>query len=467
MSFFRLRSVAGNCWPPMPEGSLSQVWAAYLTLDRTQWLDPAELEQLQLMQFRALLDHCQEQVPYYRHLLGANGITSSSIQSMNDFRRIPILSRSTWQNQFDDLCARQLPSGTVALDEDSTSGTSGVPVRILKTNIFYIWWLAFYLRDLEWSGLNPTGTMAAIRATLKTGPELERLIQGEMMPSWNPILQPLIEMGPLHGMDIRQKPHRQIEWLREVNPDYLLSHASNLELLANILLDKPQRLPRMRAVQAISETLTKDVQAKIEVAFGAPVKNLYSSAEAGYLASPCPMGKGLHVHAENVILEVLDDTNQPCRPGETGRVLLTVLHNFRTPFIRYEIGDEVTLRPGRCPCGRGLPSLTRVFGKRRPMFRLHDNRLKHSSGLVHAISIIGGHYQHQADQIGLDRVIVRVVPNDSWTADHPNLLRKAVQEFFEEPIRVDLEIKDRLELQRSGKVQSMICRIPLGTSDAS
>ena len=314
MTFFRLRSVAGNRWPPISEGSLSQVWAAYLTLNRTQWLDPAELERHQLIQFRALLDHCLEHVPYYRQSLGAHGITSRSIQSMDDFRRLPLLSRRTWQTEFDDLCARHLPPGTVALDEDNTSGTSGVPIRILKTNIFYLWWLAFYLRDLEWSGLNPTGTMAAIRATHATGPELERLLMGEAMPSWNPILEPLLEMGPLYGMDIAQEPRRQIEWLREVNPDYLLSHTSNLELLSEMLRDEPRRFPRLRAIQAISETLTEAAPGKEidEVAFGAPVKNLYSQCR-GRLPRLVRRAPPWHVHAENVILEVLDDANLgPC-----------------------------------------------------------------------------------------------------------------------------------------------------------
>src|SRR5208282_1975053 len=128
---------------------------------------------------------------------------------------------------------------------------------------------------------------------------------------------------------------------------------------------------------------SEEAEARIERAFAAPVKNLFSCAEAGYLASPCPEGHGLHVHAENVILEVLDDADQPCRAGATGRVVLTVLHNFRAPFIRYEIGDLATRGPDRCPCGRGLPSLVRVLGKRRPMFRLAGNRWKHSSGLVH------------------------------------------------------------------------------------
>ncbi|HLN27363.1 MAG TPA: hypothetical protein VK395_06440 [Gemmataceae bacterium] len=467
MSFFRLRPVAGCCWPAIPEGSLSQVWTAYLALERTQWLAPTEIECGQLEQVRALLEHCVRHVPYYHALLAAHSITPAAIQSMSDFRRIPLLSRQTWQSHFEKFCAGELPAGTVALDEDSTSGTSGIPVRVLKTNICYLWWLAHYLRDLEWSGLDPTGTMAVVRATLKTGAELEQFLQGTRLPNWNPILAPLIDMGPLFAMDMAQDPHRQIEWLRGVDPHYFLSHASNLELLASILLDEPRRFPRLRAVQAISETLTEEAQTRIAQAFGAPVKNLYSCAEAGYLASPCPKGHGLHVHAENVIFEVLDDSDQPCQPGATGRVVLTTLHNFRTPFIRYEIGDQVTLGQGRCPCGRGLPLLTRVFGKRRPTFIVAGRRRKHSSDLVHSLSLIGGHHQHQAVQQSLDRVVVRIVPNRSWTADHADRLHRAVQEFFEAPIQVTLEIKDRLELPPSGKLQSMICEVSDGGQAAA
>ncbi len=457
MSFFPIRPTPGHRWPALPDSSLSQVWAAYLALDETQWLGAAELEHQQLLQFHSLLDHCQQHVPFYRDLLARHDIDSESIQSINDLRRIPILTRRTWQENFEHFCAEQLPHGTVALDEDRTSGTSGEPVRVLKTNNFYVWWLAFYLRDLEWSDLRPNGTLASIRATLKTGAELERLLEGQRMPCWNPILEPLLETGLLYGMDIRQNPRRQIEWLREINPDYLLSHTSNLELMASMLQDEPQRFPRLSAIQSISETLTEEAQTTIEAAFQAPVKNLYSCAEAGYLASTCPVGHGLHVHAENVILEILDDFDQPCKPGETGRVVLTVLHNFRTPFIRYEIGDFATLAPNRCPCGRGLPLLLRVHGKARPHFRLAGNKWKHSSDLVHAITDVGGHHQHQVVQTSIDHVIVRIVPNRAWTPNHHERLIQKVHAFFEATVEVKFELKGRLELLPGAKMQSMVC----------
>jgi len=93
MVFFHLRSVPGAAWPPLPAPDISQVWAAYLTLDRTQWLSPPELEALQLRQLHALLLHCFEQVPYYRRVLSEADFPAHPIATVADLRRIPLLTR--------------------------------------------------------------------------------------------------------------------------------------------------------------------------------------------------------------------------------------------------------------------------------------------------------------------------------------------------------------------------------------
>ena len=70
---------------------MSQLWAAYQELERTQWLDPAEIERLQLAQARTLLRHCADHVPYYRRLLAERGIVPEAVRTPADFRRIPVL----------------------------------------------------------------------------------------------------------------------------------------------------------------------------------------------------------------------------------------------------------------------------------------------------------------------------------------------------------------------------------------
>ncbi len=455
MSFFHLRPLANANIPPV----VGDIWNAYQELDRTQWLPRAELEELQLRLLRPLLTHCYEQVPYYRRLLTEAGLHDRVLESLADLRRLPLLTRELYQRHFADLQASQHPEGMHGTGSGHTSGTNGVPIQVLKTNRTDLSWHALSLRDLEWCGLDPRGRLAAIRLLGKSSQDMPAWLRGVTLPSWSQKLNPLLVSGNSGGMDVRQEPRLQLEWLRHFDPDYLVSMPSNLDFLAGLVAESGKRLPHLKVIQAVGETLSDASRHRIETGFGVPVKNLYSTTEAGYMATSCPQGPGLHVHAENVILEVLDADNQPCQPGQTGRLVLTALHNYRAPFLRYDILDEVTLAPGPCPCGRGLPLLTRIDGRLHPLLYLPGGKRKAVSGLYLEIRKVGGVHQFQIIQRGVDHVILRVVPDRSWSPDHAERMRAVVQHEFETPIRVDVEMKERLEPTSGGKVKIAIIEL--------
>ncbi|MBL8792555.1 MAG: phenylacetate--CoA ligase family protein [Planctomycetia bacterium] len=459
MGFFQLRSLPGSIWPPVPAPEVSQLWATYRELDRTQWLKPVELEALQLEQLRVLLYHCYHQVPYYRRLLTEADLGAGPLASLDELRRLPLLTRALVQAHSADLQARALPAGMVAGGGSHTSGTNGVPIKVLKTNRDALWWSAFFLRDLEWCGLDPRGRLAAIRLVAMQREDLPQFLEGVTVPFWNKVCESLVEMGPAHVMDVRQDPRRQLSWLRQVDPDYLISLPSNLDVLASLLAESGRRLPRLRAIQAVGEPLPVNVRQRIESSFGVPVKNLYSSTEAGYVASPCPGGHGLHVHAEGVLTEVLDADDRPCQPGQTGRLVFTTLHNFVNPFIRYDILDDVTLAPGPCPCGRGLPLWTHVDGRRHPTLHLPDGRQKSSMGITLGIRQVGGCHQFQIVQRAVDHVLLRVVPDRTWQPDLAERMRQVVHAEFEAPIRVDVEERTCLERPAGGKLRVVVVEI--------
>lgn len=456
-SFFKLREGTVPASRAGLARTAAVAWNFYQQLDCSQWLPRCELELQQLRRLRALLAHAQREVPFYRELFASMGIVSDEIQTFEDFGRLPILPRTTFQERAAEFVAQSLPDGMKFTEARATSGTTGMPVEIHQTNLVAVWWLAFYLRDLEWCGFNTQGKVASLRAlALENGHLQQRLLEGLQAPYWHPVFRDFLETGPSFGMDVRQDPKRQLEWLLRIQPDYLLSYPSSLVYLASLLEEQRATLPGLKAIQTIAETLTPDVQSRIEAAFGVPVKNTYSCVEAGYLASPCPEGHGAHVHAENAILEILNEHNEPCRPGETGRVVLTLLHNFATPLIRYEIRDEATAGPEQCPCGRGLPLLASVEGKRNPLFWLPNGRRKCASQLNQAAMLLGGVRQRQFIQQSLDRILVRVVPAQDWTADHPTRIRQFVHEFFESPVDVDVQLFDQLDRPAGGKLLAFI-----------
>lgn len=459
---FHPRTLPGSAWPPLPTPTASQVWDAYLALDHSQWLDPEQLEQGQLTQLRTLLTHATARVPYYRDLFRERGIRPDDIRTMEDFRRLPLLGRPVYQAEAGRLHAEGLPDGMRDVGTLSTSGTSGVPIDVRQTDRVHLWWLAFLLRDTEWSGVDPRGSLAAIRPIRQPGAFGRRLLEGVAQPTWGDGLHSVIETGRSWVMDIHQDPRRQLAWLRRIDPDYLLSHPTNAEFLAGLALEEGRRLPRLRVIQTISEMLTDASRARVTAAFGVPVRQVYTCTEAGYVASECPEGGGWHVHAENVILEVLDEAGQMCPPGATGRVVLTTLHNFLAPFLRYDIMDEAVVSPARCACGRGLPTLVRVVGKRNIMLQLPGGRAKTSSDLVYGLRKIGGTHQFQIVQRAVDHVVVRVVASAAWTAEHPGRVVAAVRAHFEAPVRVEVARVQRIPPTAGGKVHDVVSELTEG-----
>ena len=429
------------------------IWAAYRELCDTQWMSADELHEMQLVQVRELLSHCFHHVPYYRRVLGEAGLFDRPIRDMDDFRLIPILTREAYRENLDLITAKALPNGMGSSGKQSfTSGMNGVPIAVRKSNRDEMWWAAFAMRDFEWCGMDPHERIAAARLIAIDDAGLDKAMSGVTSPSW--LFDPdLFESGPAFGMDVRQDPRKQLEWLRSVRPAYFISIPNNLDVLASLIVESGRPLRGIRLVQSIGEPLDEDVRTRVSAAFGAPIKDLYSTTEAGYMASECPDGHGMHVHAENVLTEVLDEDDRPCGPGETGRLVFTSLHNFVNPFVRYDVLDDVTLADGPCPCGRGLPLLKRIDGRRHPTFRTTSGASRSSLGLTLGLRKIGGMNQFQAIQ-RTDAVTIRIVPGPEWSEDRKNRVVTLVQDELGASIRVDVVLSDRLELI-NGKVRMM------------
>jgi phenylacetate-CoA ligase len=106
-----------------------------------------------------------------------------------------------------------------------------------------------------------------------------------------------------------------------------------------------------------------------------PLTDVYTARETGYMALQCPDGDGYHAQSESAFVEVLNENGTPCAAGEIGRVVVTPLHNFAMPLIRYDIGDYAEVGP-QCSCGRGLPVLRRILGRTRNILRLPDGSMR-------------------------------------------------------------------------------------------
>jgi phenylacetate-CoA ligase len=251
----------------------------------------------------------------------------------------------------------------------------------------------------------------------------------------------------------------QAEWLLRRNPFYLLTYPTNLIAL----LDEFQRIGRfpsaLREVRTIGETVSASLRSRCEDEFGIRTVDLYSAQEVGAIALQCPMSGLYHVQSESVIVEVLNDDGMPCGEGEVGRIVLTDLHNFATPIIRYEIRDYAEVGSA-CPCGRGLPTLTRILGRRRNMVTLPDGSQHWPSVGFHAFRDIAPIRQYQAVQHSVDTVEMKLVVDEPLTRDQEALLCTVIQGALGYPFTLKFSYHHaELPKTRGGKFEEFMSMI--------
>lgn len=146
----------------------------------------------------------------------------------------------------------------------------------------------------------------------------------------------------------------------------MTTYPTNAEALARAGVEQGVDLGFVDRLICYGESLEPAQQAFIQNAMpNARIINSYSATEVGLIAVPCPHSAGLmHIMADRLGVEVLDDNDQPCAPGEVGKVVITDYWNTASPLLRYEIGDMPEV--GYCPCRQiPFPSLARVHGKVR------------------------------------------------------------------------------------------------------
>jgi len=435
-------------WPAVPTPAGASLLAMQYQLQQTQWWPAEQLCAQQFRQLEVLLRHAYDTTRYYRRQLDEAGFDPKPTLNEQTFTRLPLLTRAQLQQSFSDLCSQRVPASSGRTTENMTSGSTGMPVRFLTTELKAFYWRVFTLRDHLWHRRDFSGRLAAIRLKVKEGE----------WPSWGPSVDTVIRSGPSSTLDINRDVDEQLRWLEKQNPVYLLTFATNLEALARRSLDLGIRLPALREARTISEMLPPGVRALVRAAWDVPMVDLYSSQEVGYIALQCTEHEHYHVQSENVLVELLRDDGTPCAPGEVGRVVLTSLHNFAMPLIRYEIGDYAQAGEP-CTCGRGLPVIRRIMGRVRNMVRLPDGaRHWPSLGLL-SVMPEGLIKQFQCVQRSLEHIEVRLVTARRLTNEEEAKLRAGLKEKLGHPFKFDIAYSEQLERGSGGKFEEFRCEI--------
>jgi len=406
----------------------------YLELRQTERLPAEDLRALQLQKLRRLLQHAYVHVPYYRDAMRAAGVHPEEIDSLDDLRRLPLLSKDDlrahvfFQLFADDHRKREML-------RVSTSGSTGEPLVTYVDRYQLEMRRASALRSLEWTGWRFEDRVARLTEPCdEPAPDGLRGRIDALLMRRLPVQ--VRRVAPEGAGDLAGKLRRSV----------VEGSAESLGILAASVREAGAPAPAPGSVVSTAQTLEPEDRALLEEALGARVFDRYGSREFSVIAAECEGSPpSLHVMDESYVVELLLD-GRPARPGEVGEVVVTDLNNFSVPLIRYRLGDLATaLDPDEaCSCGRSLSRIGAVQGRRRSVIECADGtRLP---GAFFARFFADHGYAVRALQVAQDEpgtLTLRVVRGPQFTERAFEELLASLRDHVG-GTRIDVELVDEL-----------------------
>ena len=433
--------LAGIRWPAIAGPHDAQVLALQFQFEQTQWWPESRLLSHQMAQIQNLVGHAAGTVPFYRDRLAPVRDLAPGTLTLEAYRRVPLLRRTDIQRAGEDLVSRNIPRQHGKAFDIRTSGSTGRPITVKGTAITSLFLQAFTLRGHFWHKRDFSAKNVTFRLRVPESPAGARHV-------W----APGYVTGPSLVIDITLPMDDLFDRLIKEDPEYFQVHPNVLVELIRLSRERGVRPNKLREVRTMSEVLDAGVREICLEEWGVPVIDIYSANEIGTIAHQCPENTCYHVQAESVLVEVLDDDGNPCLPGRMGRAVITVLHNFATPLIRYDIGDYVEVGPP-CPCGRGLPVLTRIVGRERNLVVLPTGEKVSSAFFEKEITKIAPVRQFQLTQKTAHEIEVKLAVARPLTEAEENGLRDRFTERAGYPFDFRFVYVDDIPRSAGGKYE--------------
>lgn len=421
-------------------------------LERTQWLAPEAIASIQFDGLRRIVRHAYETSPYYREDWRRRGLHPRMLRSMADFVHWPQIDRETVRS-----CRPSMRSNAVqgTLITKATGGSSGVPLQFDLDQGSHERRTAAAHRGYAWAGAEP-GTRQLYLWGVPLGERSWRARMKDRL--YNALQRRRVVSCFDGGQDL---PMRFLRELDSYRPDAIVAYVNPLYEAARSLEERgirPAFAPRSIVVGA--EKLHPFQRAVIERVFRAPVFETYGSREFMLIGAECERHAGLHITSEQLLVEILDDDGTPTPRGLEGNVVITDLHNLGMPFIRYLTGDRAMAGFERCECGRGLPLLSCVTGRRLDMLVSSDGRVIPGEYFPHLVKDFPAVRRFQVVQEAADRVVFRLAA-DAISAEDRGRLERLVREALGPTMRIEFEPVETIPLTSAGKLQVVINRTAL------
>jgi phenylacetate-CoA ligase len=420
------------------------VWNYLSDVQRVQYLPAEDIRKIRDMKIRNIVQHASRNVPYYMKCFKAHGIFPDKIRGLDDLVHIPILTKRTVLENEEDLIDKNHQK---KLYTRKTSGSTGMTLHFKKEGNALALNDAIMYRCYSWNGIGIGDKQARfwgvpVRPILNVKEQLKDLVLNRIRIS-------AFEISVSSCID-------QYRRIQRFKPAYFYGYTT--AIYGFCLFAQKMGLDLnglgLKAVICTAEKMYPHHRELFSQAFQCPVIDEYGSSENGIIAFQCREGN-MHMMADHLGIEFLDENNDRVKPGELGKIVITDLGTYGMPLIRYEIGDMGRYSEETCTCGVNLPLMDIVEGRKEDFIRTQDGKLVHAAYLCYTLKD-DAVQEFKMYQKGLDRFLVQIVRSPSFDKDTERRLENNLRSALGNEVVISFEYPERIPREASGKLRYFV-----------
>lgn len=410
--------------------------------EKMQWQTPSQIADYQTAKLKKLLQHAYKNTTYYKQLFRENNISVNDIQTLEQLQKLPITTKSNIVEFSKEI---QSNKKFFLTSNKTTGGSTGQAVTITKNSDALARERAATWRAYKWAGVGIGDKQARFWGTpLTTKNKL-----------FYKAVDYISNRTRLSAFNInKQSLQNYYHELTALKPAYLYGYVSMiLDFAAFILENNYTPLASLKCIITTSEALSQESRLIIESAFKVKVFNEYGCGEVGSIAHECEYGN-MHIMADNVIIET-DTSTSP--DGTSGQIIVTDLHNYAMPLIRYNIGDFATLSDKPCLCKRGLPIIKKIHGRAYDVIKDPDGNKYHPEILMYIFEDLKsqnlGIKQFQVIQKEIDLLKITIISDAEYDQKVEDLITLRIRNDIHPAFKTVFNYTDCIHREKSGKLR--------------
>jgi phenylacetate-CoA ligase len=418
-------------------------------LRKSQFWEKRQLEEWQLAKLNLLLYQASRYSSFYSS--GLNHL-KLPLKNLKEIESIQIIRKDDIRHRFNEILCENVNKSDLELSR--TGGSTGEPSYYYLDAISKDWNRGSVYRSAEWAGV-----YLGDHTVMMMGSHYDHQEFQKLKNKFTLFLQRYKDYSVAYINDALLDKYFQ--GINRFLPTSIWGYASGLYIFAKFIKENypSSRLDFVKAIITSSETLQPQWRDQINAVFGdKKVYDHYGSREM-YIASECREHCGYHIHAENILLEIVDKQGNPLPPGQLGRIIVTDLTNLAFPFIRYEIGDIGVMSERQiCSCGITLPILEKIEGRLGDVIFL-KNRVLTSPNFTILMSDLEGVESYQIIQESINKLHIKIVKNSKFTSNVEEYLLNSLKELTGGEIDIYIDPVKEIDVPESGKHRFVISKM--------